>query len=649
MAKKKILFHSNCSRVLSGFGKNARNVLTYLHSTGKYDIVELANGVNENASALKLFPWKCVGTFPDDPDIDRRVKKDSKLKSRAGYGHLRIDEIIEKEKPDVYIGAEDIWAFSDLWDKRWWHKLNTILWVTIDSSPILEASITAAKNTDHFFAWSKFAERELIERGATKAQALHGPVDRNNFYKIPQEERKRLRKEKGVRDDEFIIGFVFRNQLRKSVPNLLEGFSKFKDQNPNSKAKLLLHTDWQEGWDIPRLLKEKKIDNENILTTYLCKECDKYEIKPFQSDKKTKGEKQDCPHCHGEKTQNTISVHRGPSEKQLNEIYNLMDVYCHPFTSGGQELPIQEAKLCELITLVTDYSCGQDCSSEDSGGMPLSWHEYREPGTQFIKASTCPHSIASKLTKVYKMKQHKKRRLGELARDFVIKNYSIERTCDELMSRIDSGKEVDWDYKLESLRPNLDYLPDKNSRDEDFILDLYKNMLKIDLKQDSDVYTYLINKLNSGTSREKVLNALKENARQELKSHEREGFKLEDYVDKEDKGKRLALVLPQSIGDVFMATSLLPDLKKTYPEHNIYFITKPAYHAVLDGNPYIHKVIPYDHVCSDVLYLEGHSGRDDLKDNEGFFDIAILLNVNNQRVLNYTRNGKDRISLDLCI
>ena len=326
-----------------------------------------------------------------------------------------------------------------------------------------------------------------------------------------------------------------------------------------------------------------------------------------------------------------------------------MDVYCHPFTSGGQELPIQEAKLCELITLVTDYSCGQDCSSEDSGGMPLSWHEYREPGTQFIKASTCPHSIASKLTKVYKMKQHKKRRLGELARDFVIKNYSIERTCDELMSRIDSGKEVDWDYKLESLRPNLDYLPDKNSRDEDFILDLYKNMLKIDLKQDSDVYTYLINKLNSGTSREKVLNALKENARQELKSHEREGFKLEDYVDKEDKGKRLALVLPQSIGDVFMATSLLPDLKKTYPEHNIYFITKPAYHAVLDGNPYIHKVIPYDHVCSDVLYLEGHSGRDDLKDNEGFFDIAILLNVNNQRVLNYTRNGKDRISLDLCI
>ena len=37
-----------------------------------------------------------------------------------------------------------------------------------------------------------------------------------------------------------------------------------------------------------------------------------------------------------------------------------MDVYCHPFTSGGQELPIQEAKAAGLITLVTEYSCGTD-------------------------------------------------------------------------------------------------------------------------------------------------------------------------------------------------------------------------------------------------------------------------------------------------
>ena len=413
--KKKILFHSNCSKILTGFGKNARNVLSYLHKTGKYEVVEAANGVKEDSELLNLFPWKCVGTFPSDPQIEEESKTNNKLKSKAGYGLLTIDDIIEKEKPDVFIGAEDIWAFNGFWDKRWWDKINTVLWVTIDSSPVLQQAIDAAHRTPNFFCWSEFAQKEMVERGAPNVKTLHGPIDDTNFYKLPSETRSSLRKEKGLKENDFVIGFVFRNQLRKSVPNLLDGFLAFKKENPQVSAKLLLHTNWQEGWDIPLLIKEKGLPNESILTTYYCGNCCNYEIKPFASDRKLTGESQPCRFCGGEKSQNTIKVEAGTSEKQLNEIYNLMDVYCHPFTSGGQELPIQEAKLCELITLVTDYSCGQDCSSEESGGMPLSWSEYREPGTQFIKASTAPQSIAGKLSRVFKMKKEKREALGKSA------------------------------------------------------------------------------------------------------------------------------------------------------------------------------------------------------------------------------------------
>ena len=80
-----------------------------------------------------------------------------------------------------------------------------------------------------------------------------------------------------------------------------------------------------------------------------------------------------------------------------------MDVYCHPFTSGGQEIPIQEAKLTELITLVTDYSCGEESCEEGSESIPLKWSEYREPQTEFKKASTCPISIATEINNVYEM------------------------------------------------------------------------------------------------------------------------------------------------------------------------------------------------------------------------------------------------------
>ena len=181
--------------------------------------------------------------------------------------------------------------------------------------------------------------------------------------------------------------------MRKSVPNLIDGFKKFINEFPLSKAKLFLHTSWAEGWNIPSLIAEKQINPSDIITTYYCNKCKSYHISSY------KGQKKSCPKCGSEDSCNTPTIANGVSESQLNEIYNLMDVYCHPFTSGGQEIPIQEAKLCELITLVTNYSCGEDHCTPESGGLPLDWAEYREPGTQFIKASTSPDSIFKNLKK----------------------------------------------------------------------------------------------------------------------------------------------------------------------------------------------------------------------------------------------------------
>ena len=200
----------------------------------------------------------------------------------------------------------------------------------------------------------------------------------------------------------------------------MKGLNFFKEKNPDSKCKLLLHTNFAEGWNIPSLVKEKGLNIEDILCTYYCSACKRYEIKHFQ------GNKLQCPLCGSKETQNTVSITNGVNENQLNEIYNLMDVYCHPFTSGGQEIPIQEAKLCELITLVTNYSCGEDMCEENTGGFPLEWSEYREPGTQFIKASTDPESISKELCNVYGMDQLKRSSLGKQSRDFILKNYSIE-------------------------------------------------------------------------------------------------------------------------------------------------------------------------------------------------------------------------------
>ena len=634
MKKKKVLIHSNHCKAFTGFGKHAKNILIHLQKTGKYDLVEFSNGIKWGDPSLKSLPWKAEGSLPSNPALLQKLNKDPQLARSAGYGGETVDKIIEREKPDVYIGIEDIWAFSGYTDKTWWNKINCMIWTTLDSLPILPDAIKSAPKIKNYFTWASFAQKSLNETGQSHVKTLRGAIDTSHFFRLEDEQKLQLRTIQNLSADDFIIGFVFRNQLRKSVPNLLEGFKIFCEENPNSNAKLLLHTHWGEGWDIPRLIKEKSLDPTKILTTYFCNNCREYEIKPFS------GENQDCRFCGEKKSQTTTSSKNGVDEGQLNQIYNLMDVYCHPFTSGGQEIPIQEAKLAELITLVTNYSCGEDCCVEEAGSLPLEWTEYREPGTQFIKASTDPKSISNQLSKVFSMDSSMKSKMGKQARDFVIKNYSTEAVGKQLEDIIDNMPDVNWDFdfKIEERDPN--YNPPEIESDSDWIIDLYKNILKVETNPTEEGHKHWMHRLNDDLTREDVLKYFKSIAEKE--NRENKKVELSDLLDKDDEGKRLLIVMPERIGDVYLSTSLLPNIKKQYPEYNIYYSTRPQYFEILDGNPYIHKCIPYHDSLADLTAMEGKG------DNQGYFEIAFIPFLGTQRIINFTHNGKDKIQFDLC-
>lgn len=558
---KKILFHSNSAKAFTGFGKNAKNVLKHLFKTGKYEIIEFANGLQWNDQSLKLRPWKAQGSLPNNPTVIQELNEDSSRARAASYGAEMIDLAIKEYRPDIYIGVEDIWAFSGYWDKPWWNKINNMIWTTLDSQPILPQAAEAAPKTKNFYTWASFAEKDLKAMGHDHVGTLHGSVDTKDFFRQSDTYREELRKEFGL-SNEFIIGFVFRNQLRKSVPNLLEGFKIFKKDCPN--AKLLLHTHWSEGWDIPRLIKEKSLNNEDILTTYYCSACGQYEVRPFT------GQEQKCRFCGSEKSVNTTNVKFGVNEEQLNEIYNLMDVYCHPFTSGGMEIPIFEAKMTELVTLVTNYSCGEESSTLESGSFALDWSEYREPGTQFIKASTYPSSIAKQLKKVWQMEENKRRQFGKKGREWTIKNYSTEAVGKKLEYILDNMPEVDYDFNWENERPK--------------------------------------------------------------------GLDLEDLLD---DGKRIAIVMPQSAGDVLWINSLMSNMKKMYPEFDLYVFTKSQFFDYIEDHPAVHKVLPYSAQIDSFSLLEG------INTHKGYFDMAFLPHTNTQKTLNYTHNGLDETQFEL--
>jgi len=613
--------------MLTGFGKHKKNLLKYLYKTGKYELIELSNGFPWSSEKLKYTPWENYGALPDDPETQQEIMSDAVRKNSAGYGAEMIDEAIERIKPDIYLGIEDIWAFRNFFQKSWWNKVHCIIHTTLDSLPILNDAVEAAKDIKNYYVWATFAEKALNKLGHEHVKTIHGSVETDNFFKFPEETRKKLRSHFKT-EDNFIIGFVFRNQLRKSVPNLLDGFKIFNQNHPEAKAKLLLHTHWSEGWDIPKLLKEKEIDFNLVLTSYYCKKCSRYDIKPFT------GQNINCNFCKSKNSCETANIKHGVNEQQLNEIYNLMDVYCHPFTSGGQELPIQEAKLAELITLVTNYSCGEDSCSDQSGGLPLNWSEYREPGTQFIKATTCSKHISEQLEAVYKMTEEEKDELGKKSRQYIIDNYSVEIIGKKFEEIFDSLPEVDYDYEKEIKNLNPYFNPDESLADKEWVESLYDNML---CEMDVKGVEHWIKRLNKDLKRPHVLAYFRKVAKQ--KHDQQEMVKIQKELQLNTEEKRIAFIEPTNEEQVIASTAILPSLNKKYPEHKIYYITKPEYFDLINSHPNVDRILSYSNQMDNPLALEGRGNK------KPIFDMVFAphLSIKN----NYFRNCQDTIDYDI--
>lgn len=634
--KKKVFIQTDHVLAKTGFGKNARAIFEYLYSTGKYDLINFAVGVVDTQFAQESTrtPWKTIPSVTSGQLEGIKRQNDPKtwegIERMAGYGAYALNQSVKTEKPDVFIGIQDVWGINFAVDMPWFNKIQSALWTTLDSLPILPAAVDIAPKVKNYWSWAHFATKALHKMGHTHVKTVRGAINSQFFYRLSDKERLGLRKRFGIPEKSFIIGFVFRNQLRKSVPNLLQGFKQFKLQNPTVVTKLLLHTCWTEGWDIPKLLDEHGISKEDILTTYICRKCGNYQIKPFTSPE------ENCPYCNEHKSQVTTHPSIGVNENQLNEIYNLMDVYCHPFTSGGQEIPIQEAKLTELVTLVTNYSCGEDSCEDDAGSLPLGWAEYREPGTQFIKASTYPSDISKQLHKVFLMKDSTKKELGKKARQWVLDNFDIKVIGRQLEEFIDSAPFAPneaFEEKYIVKDPYAVVQPHKDNLT--WILELYTKILKRETITDKDDgVKYWMIKLSEGQDRTAIEQYFREVAFKENQKNQQQNLSFESLLNPNDKG-RVIVVQPESAGDIFLLTSVFRSIKERYPDWALYVATKAEYKSILDGNQYVDRWLEYNPMMDNLVWLEGNSTHN------GYFNVAYLPYVQTQKIFTSTHNGED--------
>jgi hypothetical protein len=168
---------------------------------------------------------------------------------------------------------------------------------------------------------------------------------------------------------------------------------------------------------------------------------------------------------------------------------------------------------------------------------------------------------------------------------------------------------------------------------------MYKKILKRHrVTIEDEGYQYWIAQLQKGVEPKKVEEFFRKTAA-EINARLKK-FDLNEFLD-DDEGRRILYVIPESMGDVFLSTALFKPLKETYPDFNLYVATNKNNFPILEGNPYVYKVIPYFPQMDRLLWLEG-SGE-----HKGYFEIALLPHLGTQKLFNYQHNGIDKINFDL--
>ena len=167
-------------------------------------------------------------------------------------------------------------------------------------------------------AMAKFGQEQALTVHGLKTEYIPHAIDQNVYFPISKEQRKILKAKYGLQG-KFVIGSVYRNQGRKMADRMFKAFAKFC--KINADAILLCHTDPYDNaasFDTFQLIKRLGIENRVKFTG--------------------------------------MNFFKGFDYKQMNEVYNVMDVFTLSTSGEGFGVPTIEAMGCGVPCVVTDFT-----------------------------------------------------------------------------------------------------------------------------------------------------------------------------------------------------------------------------------------------------------------------------------------------------
>lgn len=430
MRKKRILFCSESTFLNTGYATYTREILTYLHNTGKYEIAELGAYGSDKDPRAKNIPWKFYGVMPDDSDKDNMAKYNSSPVLQ--FGEFKFESVCIDFMPDIVCDIRDFWMVEFIERSPFRNLFKWCLMPTVDAFPQARQWLATYQSADACLTYSDWSGEVLKRQSGNKINYIGtSPPSAHGAYR-PIEDRDGLRKKYGVPVDAKIIGTVMRNQRRKLYPDLFAAFRKLLDSVPDpQKYFLYCHTSYPDmGWNIPELLNEYSLSS-HVFMTYICPKTKQ----PFSS--LFRGAVCQSPFT-GTLSATVSSVKNGATYEQLAEIINLFDLYVQYANSEGFGLPQVEAAACGVPVMSTDYSAMESVVRKIEG-TPLKVKTlYKELETGCNRAVPDNDFAAKAFKDFFEMPKPMRMKKGFEARNKFLEHFTWEKSGSAWESYFDS-------------------------------------------------------------------------------------------------------------------------------------------------------------------------------------------------------------------
>jgi len=182
---------------------------------------------------------------------------------------------------------------------------------------------------------SRFGQKQVKDYHNMDVEHIPHGVNTQAFKKLDQTKRNELRAKYGLQD-KFVIGVVARNQPRKNLDRTFKAMSLIKDKMPN--AMLFMHCDpddpAQPIWQMRSLIQKFNLENRVVFSG--------------------------------------MNAHQGFPDKEMVNIYNLMDCFLLTTSGEGFGIPIIEAMACEVPVVATRYTTTEELVEKNKAGYGIS-------------------------------------------------------------------------------------------------------------------------------------------------------------------------------------------------------------------------------------------------------------------------------------